>query len=334
MKLARPVLISLSAAVVCGGAILFLPAISAQDAPLLGAAANNPTQGYLGVGMRDVDTERATQLKLKEVRGAEIITVDHDAPAAKAGLRVHDVILGMNNQPIDGQAQLTRMLHDTPAGRTVTLLISRDGQVITLTAHLADRATIEANAWSQHIPVPDPDTDGFGLPNTGMGNSFIPTLGSNPFYTGLDLDMLGPQLANYFGVHDGQGLLVKRVDDNSPGSAAGLRAGDVITKVNGQVMATTNQWMHVIHSNRGKQVQLTVIRDRKENVVPMMAGRGKAKSEVEAPEGMPGLALLSAPGPNFARQCGFAWFMQQAPRVSPAQFAQAAAERMHAVAAE
>lgn len=296
MKLfSRPLLISFSAAVLCGCAAL-TPSLLGQvapDAPLLGAAGqhivvpgddpamlNGPSQGYLGVGMRDVDSERAAQLRLKEVRGAEVITVDHDAPAAKAGLRVHDVILGMNNQPIDGQAQFTRMLHDTPAGRTITLLISRNGQIITLTAQLADRATIEANAWSQHIPVPDPDSDDFSLPGSrSFGNSFIPMLGSNPFYTGLDLDMLGPQLANYFGVHDGQGLLIRRVDDNSPASAAGLRAGDVITKVNGQTVATTGQWMHFIHANRGKEVELTVIRDRKENTVPMMAGRGKQKSQ-------------------------------------------------------
>ncbi|MGB6868634.1 MAG: PDZ domain-containing protein, partial [Acidobacteriaceae bacterium] len=73
------------------------------------------------------------------------------------------------------------------------------------------------------------------------------------------------------------GLLIKRVDDNSPGAAAGLRAGDVIVRVNGQVVATTGQWAHFIHANRGKQIQLTVVRDRKENTVPMMAGRPKSK---------------------------------------------------------
>ena len=295
-RFSRPFWISFSAAALGGCAVLLTPQLFAQfappaDAPMLGGAGqhvvlpgddpamlNGPSQGYLGVGMRDVDTERAAQLKLREVRGTEIITVDHDAPAAKAGLRVHDVILGMNNQPIDGQAQFTRMLHDTPAGRTVTLLISRDGQIMTLTAQLADRATIEANAWSQHIPVPNPDfDDDSSPPSRGFFSSFIPSFGSNPFYTGLDLDMLGPQLANYFGVHDGQGLLVRRVDDNSPASAAGLRAGDVITKVNGRIVATTSQWVHIIRANRGKEVQLTVIRDRKENVVPMMAGRAKQK---------------------------------------------------------
>jgi S1-C subfamily serine protease len=246
--------------------------VPGQDPAML-----NPSQGYLGVGLHDVDTERANQLKLKEARGVEVTTIDHDAPAAKAGLRLHDVILGMNGQAIVGQAQLTRMLHDTAAGHTVTLLISRDGQQQTLTVALADRATVETDAWSQHIPVPDPDS-GVSLPSgTGgsFGNGIFSSLTSNPFYTGLDLDMLGPQLANFFGVHDGQGLLIKRVDDNSPAAVAGLRAGDVITKFNGENLATTNQWAHAIHANRGKQVQLTVIRDKHEGTVSMMAGRPK-----------------------------------------------------------
>ncbi len=257
-----------------------------QDDPAL---LNHSTQGYLGVGTRDIDSDRAAQLKLKDARGAEIVTVDHDAPAAKAGLRVHDVILQMNSQPIEGEAQLRRMLRETPPGHTITLVISRDGQQQTMSIQLVDRSELEANAWSQHIPVPDPDQDddAVALPGAGspaFGSGFLPGFGANPLYTGLQLDMLGPQLANYFGVHDGQGLLVKRVDDNSPGAAAGLRAGDVIVRVNGQVVATPGQWAHIIHANKGKQIQLTVFRDRKEQTVNMTAGRGKATGELDWPE--------------------------------------------------
>lgn len=251
--------------------------------------------GYLGVGTRDIDTDRAAQLKLKDSRGAEIITVDHDAPAAKAGLRIHDVILQMNNQPIEGQAQLGRMLRETSPGSTVIFLISRDGQQQTINVTLCDRSTLEADAWSQHIPVEPDQDDPISLPNAqpSFGSSFLSALGMNTAYTGLELDMLGPQLADYFGVHDGQGLLVKRVDDNSPGAAAGLRAGDVITKVNGQIMATTNQWVRTMHANRGKPVQLTVIRDHKENVVTMTAGHTKTKGAVSWPATAPELMFRS-----------------------------------------
>lgn len=279
--------------------LLFAPAIRAEqhlniftDDPALLA---HSVAGYLGVGTRDIDTDRAAQLKLKDSRGAEIVTVDHDAPAAKAGLRMHDVILQMNNQPIEGQAQLGRMLRDTPPGRTVTFLISRDGQPQSVSVTLCDRSTLEADAWSQHIPVEPDQDDPISLPNAqpSFGNGLLSALGMNPAYTGLELDMLGPQLADFFGIHDGQGLLVKRVDDNSPGAAAGLRAGDVITKVNGRIMATTSQWMRTMHANRGKPVQLTVIRDRKENVVTMTAGHGKTKGAVSWPTAAPELMFRS-----------------------------------------
>ena len=293
----RPMLTSLSAAAVAA-CVFSAPALFAQQGLLSGEgtpppaeqhvnvmagddpAMLNAQQGYLGVGLRDVDTERAGQLKLKTATGVEVTTVDHDAPGFKAGIKVHDVILSMNGQSIVGEAQLTRMLHDTPAGHTVILVVSRDGTQWTITVQLADRATIEADAWSQHIPVPDPDSDTTPPSGAGstIGNSIFSPFGSNPLYTGLDLDMLGPQLANYFGVHDGQGLLVRRVDDNSPAAAAGLRAGDVITRVNGQTVATLNQWVHTLHANRGKQLQLTVIRDKHEGTVSMTAGRPKNKS--------------------------------------------------------
>ncbi|HSY03899.1 MAG TPA: PDZ domain-containing protein [Acidobacteriaceae bacterium] len=256
--------------------------LAAQHINVLGddpALLVHNTQGYLGVGTRDIDNDSVARLKLKEARGAEVVTVDHDAPAAKAGLRMHDVIVQMNNLPVEGEAQLGRMLKEVPPGKSITLLVSRDGQQQSFTITLVDRSTLEADAWSQHIPVQPDEDDGLTLPaaHAGFASSLFSSLGMNPAYTGLEVDMLGPQLADYFGVHDGQGLLVKRVDDNSPGSAAGLRAGDVITKVNGRIVATPSQWMRTIHQNRGKQVELTVMRDRKENTVPMIAGRPKSK---------------------------------------------------------
>ncbi|HEX4004774.1 MAG TPA: PDZ domain-containing protein [Acidobacteriaceae bacterium] len=279
------------AVTILAGCISLAPSLVAQHINILGddaALLTHPAAGYLGVGTRDITNERAGQLKLKGARGAEVITVDHDAPACKAGMLVHDVILQMNNQPVEGEAQLGRLLRDTPAGRTVTFLISRDGQQQSISVQLVDRSTLEADAWSQHIPVEPDQDDGLSLPSpqSSFGSSFLSALGMNPAYTGLELDMLGPQLADFFGVHDGQGLLVKRVDDNSPGSAAGLRAGDVITKVNGRIVATTSQWMRTMHANRGKQVQLTVMRDRKEATVTMTAGRSKDKGQLETQGGL------------------------------------------------
>jgi membrane-associated protease RseP (regulator of RpoE activity) len=261
--------------------------IAVQDIPAL---MGHSSQSYLGVDLRDIDSDRATALKLKEATGAEIINVDRDAPAGKAGLRPHDVILEMNGQIIAGEEQFRRMLHETPAGRTITLLISRDGQQQTLTLQLADRATIEEDAWSQRMIVPAPEDDeafvlegpsGHGF---GSGNGFFGAFSLGSPSVGVELDVLGSQLADYFGVKDGQGLLVKHVAENSPASRAGLKAGDVITKANGQTMATLNEWMKMLHANRGKQVQVTLVRNHKEQTVTLEAGSAKNHGELIVPE--------------------------------------------------
>ncbi|MBT9332082.1 PDZ domain-containing protein [Paracidobacterium acidisoli] len=289
-------------------ALLALPGIFLALVPACAGAQHIPVdpntplflishaaQGYLGIDTRDVGTDRIAALKLKDTHGAEIVTVDHDAPAGKAGLRVHDVILQINGQPVESEAQFGHILHDSPPGRTITLLISRDGQQQTVSVQLGDRDQIEADAWPHAYPVPDQEDDsatpaatstwagsdstyaassGASLPGS---RGFLGSFHIDPLYVGLELDPIGTQLAEYFGVHDGSGLLVHRVEDNSPASAAGLKAGDVITRVNGKNIATHSQWMKALHENRGKLIQVTVVRNRREQTVTMTAGQLRKK---------------------------------------------------------
>lgn len=253
---------------------------------------HSPSQGYLGVNFHDIDNDRASVLKLKDAHGVEIITVDHDAPANKAGLKVHDVVLEMNGQRLEGADQFRRMLKETPPGHTVNFVISRDGQQQTITAQLGERSQVEAKAWSQHFTVPDPsdETTSQGLiaPSShGFGSGFFGVFTTNGLYIGADVDAISTQLASYFGVSDGAGLLVKSVDENSPAAAAGLKAGDVITKVNNGAMASRADWLKTLHNNRGKQVQVTVMRNKKEETLNMQAGEPKKKGELEIPDFCP-----------------------------------------------
>src|SRR5258708_332337 len=90
------------------------------------------TSAYLGVDISEVTPDRVSALKLKEEHGVEVQLVDQDSPAGKAGLKEHDVILTLNGVAVESGAQLRRMIRETPPGRTVTLDISRDGQVQTI----------------------------------------------------------------------------------------------------------------------------------------------------------------------------------------------------------
>src|SRR5580692_3594289 len=94
---------------------------------------------YLGVDTRDITPDRLAALHLKDERGVEVTMVDQDAPAGKAGLQEHDVILTLNGTDLQSVEQLRRMIRETPPGRVVALGISRNGQPLTLKIELADR---------------------------------------------------------------------------------------------------------------------------------------------------------------------------------------------------
>lgn len=263
--------------------------------------AAQATQGYLGVVCSDVTNDQAAALKLKQATGAEVLNVDRDAPAGKAGIRPHDVILQLNGQNVAGEEMLRRMLRETPAGHTITLLISRDGQQQSMKVTLANRAVLEQEAWSQPMIIPAPEDDDTyileGPSGHSFGSGFFGMLALGSPSVGLELDALGPQLADYFGVKDGQGLLVKRVAENSPASRAGLKAGDVITRANGQKMATLGEWMKMLHANRGKDIPLELMRDRKPQTLTLQTGVHKRHSLL-APGSLP--LLYSNPGPGTA----------------------------------
>ena len=104
------------------------------------------SQGFLGVDVGDVEQDRVQSLHLNNTHGAEITVLDHDAPAGKVGLKLHDVIIEVNGQPIDGAEQMKQLLHETPPGRKLQLLVSRDGLKMYVAVQLADRRKVQEEA--------------------------------------------------------------------------------------------------------------------------------------------------------------------------------------------
>lgn len=244
--------------------------------------------GYLGIDVRDIPEVEAPLLKLKDTRGAEIIRVDHDGPAGKMGLREHDVVLQMNGAAIEGEDQIRHLLREIAPGRTVALVISRDGQKMMLTAKMADRTEVERQAWEQHLTVPvggGPQAPLTGLPSedaaAAAGQSvpgatvpaskyskgFLGTILLSPAYTGVMLERIGPQLSQFFGVPRGTGLLVKGVDPNSPAAVAGVRAGDVLVRADSKAVENLADWTRIVRDAKGRPVTVVVLRDRKETVL-------------------------------------------------------------------
>ncbi len=226
------------------------------------------TGSYLGIEPRDLTPQRAQELKLKNNSGVEVVVVDGDSPAAKAGLKEHDVITSFNGTPVDDSATLRRLIRQTPTGRSVNLVVIRDGQSLTLNTQLAERARtyVFPDMPKMHIVMPEmPDIPSFTV---------LQYSGRN----GVLVEDLTPQLGDYFGAKNGEGVLVRSVEKGSPGEAAGLRAGDVIVRVGTERVTDMGDWRQLISRHRGETVQLGVLRDKREQTLSIAVPARKQAS--------------------------------------------------------
>jgi membrane-associated protease RseP (regulator of RpoE activity) len=221
---------------------------------------------YLGVDTRDIAADRLAALHLKDERGVEVTMVDQDAPAGKAGLKEQDVILSLNGADVQSVEQLRRMIRETPPGRTVTLGVSRGGQLMTIKVELADRKKDYSDNFGSGgkqfkfnmpaLPV---------LPDMDVPVSIVVVRSSAR--SGLMVENLTPQLGDFFGAKNGQGVLVRSVERGSRADKAGFRAGDVIVKINGEPIHDSGDFSHALRSRKDNTASISVIRDKKEQTI-------------------------------------------------------------------
>jgi serine protease Do len=264
-------------------ALLAAPAVNAQSARREARAVvfPNAQTSYLGIGVADITAERAKALNLKEDRGAEVTSVEDDSPAAKAGLKEGDVILEFNGQAVQGQAQLARLVQETPAGRQGKLLISRGGATQTLTATIGlKRGGPGALMGMRDVPFNMPEIRIPELPD-------IPRVEMNLQSRRLGIvgEALDPedQLSEFFGVKEG--VLVKSVLKNSAAEKAGLKAGDVVVKVGDAKVTRTEEITRALRNVGDKSsVSVVIVRNKKEVTVPVTiesTPRGKVSAEAQ-----------------------------------------------------
>jgi serine protease Do len=223
-------------------------------------------QAWLGVQLEDVTANRARELKLPGEYGAVVTEVTEDSPAAKAGLKENDVVLEFAGERVRSAAELKRLIRETPAGRSVPVKLSHDGQTRTV------NVTLEAHHWGFAGPqVYMPEIPRINLPDFHFGFG-APSLG-------VSADELTPQLAEYFGVKQGKGLLVRQVDSGTPAEKAGLKAGDCIVRVGSKEIGSVSDLQRALvdqtrdGADGKRQVELTIVRDRHELTVKADLGR-------------------------------------------------------------
>jgi serine protease Do len=268
---------------------------------------HSSSPGYMGVLVSDVDSDSASRLRLKETRGALVTLIDHDAPAAQAGIRVNDVLLQVNGQNIENAEQFIRIIREIPAGHTASLLISRDGASQTISVQLCDRKKMEQEVWSRLDHGVDPGS------SSATGNALLSEGGDVPsspggihlpwgstLNVGALVEPLDPQMADYLGLRNG--LMIKQIAHKSEAEAAGLKPFDVILKVGTESIATLADWDRTLRANQNKPVAVTILRDRKQQTVTLQVDSKHRRSALEDLFPDSDCPLMAALDPEIALQ--------------------------------
>ncbi|MCI0402099.1 MAG: PDZ domain-containing protein [Acidobacteria bacterium] len=256
------------------------PRAAAPPAPPAVAATPEPGEefifiedgrAWLGVTLTDVTAEKARELRLAGEYGALVESVVEESPAAKAGIEKGDVITSFGGERVRSVAQLRRMVRETPAGRKLSVEVMRGGQSRTMEVALearrmqffepeiavAPRVLVTPRAELQ--PMPRFEVEVPPGPNM-LTWSRGPRLG-------VTTDEISGQLAEYFGVKQGQGVLVKEVIEGSAAAKAGLKAGDVIVRLNDDPVNEVGDLRRALNQAESREVTVTIVRDRREQTL-------------------------------------------------------------------
>lgn len=242
---------------------------------------------YLGVQTVEVTKQNYTRFGLAEVRGVAVDSVLKDSPAEKAGIQNGDVIIRFDGETVSSVNKLTRLIAETAPDHKAKVTVLRNGNDRDIEVTIGKREMpggffSSGNFPSEGIIIPraqrvpiDPTSPASPrietVPRTPFpqidGNGAMIWRGASARQIGVSISVLSKQLAEYFGVADGKGLLVRDVRPDSPASKAGIKAGDVIVEIDGKKMTEGADLIEAVNEKTEGTVSITIIRDKNRQAV-------------------------------------------------------------------
>lgn len=247
---------------------------------------------FLGVHAEDINKENSGRYGLRDVRGVGITNVVKASPAEKAGLKKDDVIVRFDNENVTSVRKLNRLVSEVAPDQSVRLAISRGGAEQELAVTIGNRedySNVMRGMNGQLGPFGDKwrveGLEGLKGPKGLKGLKGLEGLDSdqdgfvfafgNSRRIGVSTTQLTKQLADYFGVPDGRGVLVSSVADDSPAAKAGIKAGDVITALGGERIEDAGDLSRALNKKKEGDVTLTIIRNKSQRTITVTPREGK-----------------------------------------------------------
>ncbi|HEV8430728.1 MAG TPA: PDZ domain-containing protein [Pyrinomonadaceae bacterium] len=299
MKVKHPIRL-LSAIILSAGM-----ALAQQPAPPPPAPPDEPLDqnfsffidggGFLGVYAENISRENMGRYRLSQVRGVGVTQVIKDSPAEKAGLRKDDVILRLDGENVTSVRKLNRLVSELSPDQSVKVVISRGGSEQEVTATIGKRnnpnmAQDFLGGAPRIFKWEGPDLKNFKWEAPLFNRNNFPNEGDLSFFLtngrriGVSTMSLTKQLADYFGIADGKGALVTSVAEDGPAARAGVKAGDVITAVDGETVDSPGDISRVINRKKEGDVTLTIIRNKSQQTIRVSPREGTTSGASGQPQ--------------------------------------------------
>jgi predicted metalloprotease with PDZ domain len=226
------------------------------------AAAKAKGPGYIGIYMQELTDDVRKGLDIDVKTGVLVSGVEDDSPAAEAGLEEGDVIISINGTAVGSSGDLREAIRALSPGSKATLGVSRDGQ------SRAVELEVGARPERQVIRI---EGDGRG-PWRMHGDDFAPmhemtrafALSGGPRLGVQAHEIESEELAKYFGVKKGDGVLVLEVEEGSVAGKAGVKSGDVIRAVGAEKVTDVEDLRAALRDyDEGDQFDIGVLRHGK-----------------------------------------------------------------------
>ena len=256
------------------------------DEPMVNTFSLFTDGGYLGVYAENISRENMAKYRMSQPRGVGITQVVQGSPAEKAGLKKDDVILRLDGENITSVRKLNRLISEIAPDQSVRVTVSRGGAEQELTATVGKRNNFgmahdlfsgNPNVWKfggnpKAWKFDGPFIEKFEF---GEGDNGDFTFVMSGRRIGVSTMQLNKQLADYFGVTGGKGVLVTAVTEDGPAAKAGVKAGDVITAIDGEAVDSPGDISRVIGRRKDGAVTLTVIRNKSQQTIQVTPTEGR-----------------------------------------------------------
>jgi membrane-associated protease RseP (regulator of RpoE activity) len=272
--------------------------------PQQGLSIFHVGDNFLGISAEEVTRENMGRYGLSgEPRGVGVREVVKDSPAERAGLRAGDLILRFDGEQVSTMRKLNRLIDESAPEHAARLTIRRGGSEQEITVTLGKREAgrlFDGRAWQGQSEELKRYGDQLRRQGDDMRRQMETWRRDSPnLYSliagggrriGVTTNPLGKQLADYFGVSNG--ALIASVEDDSPASRAGLRAGDIVTEVDGEKVDDSGDLSRLLNRKEEGEVTLTVVRDRNRRTVRVTPEKRKTPGAFEI---RPGSIFIDVP---------------------------------------